>query len=382
MIRRTLLATALATSLSFAAGAHAQAKWDLASAYPAFNFHSQNLAQFAKDVDSATQGALKITNHNGASLFKAPEIKRAVQGGQAQSGEFFMVSFQNEWPIFGADGLPFLASSYGEAFKLYQAQKPLLQKKLDQQGMVLLYAVAWPPQGIYTKKPVQSAADLKGMKWRVYSPTTARIGELVGAQPVTIQEAELSQALATGVIEGLITSSATGADNKLYENLKYYYNVQAWIPKNAVVANKRAFEALDKPTQQALMKGGRHGGRARLEGIAAGGCEVHRRAQGRRHAGGRTFGPAEGGPRQGRRDGAQGMGGQGRRRRPGHAGRLPRRQVIPFAATRRPPRAKGVGCAERVGGRGKFNAAPAPHASQARCRPGSRKGQHTSCANS
>ena len=254
MIRRTLLATALATSLSFAAGAHAQAKWDLASAYPAFNFHSQNLAQFAKDVDSATQGALKITNHNGASLFKAPEIKRAVQGGQAQSGEFFMVSFQNEWPIFGADGLPFLASSYGEAFKLYQAQKPLLQKKLDQQGMVLLYAVAWPPQGIYTKKPVQSAADLKGMKWRVYSPTTARIGELVGAQPVTIQEAELSQALATGVIEGLITSSATGADNKLYENLKYYYNVQAWIPKNAVVANKRAFEALDKPTQQALMK--------------------------------------------------------------------------------------------------------------------------------
>lgn len=254
MIRRTLLATALATSLSFAAGAHAQAKWDLASAYPAFNFHSQNLAQFAKDVDSATQGALKITNHNGASLFKAPEIKRAVQGGQAQSGEFFMVSFQNEWPIFGADGLPFLASSYGEAFKLYQAQKPLLQKKLDQQGMVLLYAVAWPPQGIYTKKPVQSAADLKGMKWRVYSPTTARIGELVGAQPATIQEAELSQALATGVIEGLITSSATGADNKLYENLKYYYNVQAWIPKNAVVANKRAFDALDKPTQQALMK--------------------------------------------------------------------------------------------------------------------------------
>lgn len=254
MIRRTLLATALATSLSFAAGAHAQAKWDLASAYPAFNFHSQNLTQFAKDVDSATQGALKITNHNGASLFKAPEIKRAVQGGQAQSGEFFMVSFQNEWPIFGADGLPFLASSYGEAFKLYQAQKPLLQKKLDQQGMVLLYAVAWPPQGIYTKKPVQSAADLKGMKWRVYSPTTARIGELVGAQPATIQEAELSQALATGVIEGLITSSATGADNKLYENLKYYYNVQAWIPKNAVVANKRAFDALDKPTQQALMK--------------------------------------------------------------------------------------------------------------------------------
>ena len=183
-----------------------------------------------------------------------PEIKRAVQGNQAQAGEFFMVSFQNEWPLFGLDGLPFLVSNYDEAWKLYQAQRPLLEKKLDQQGMVLLYAVAWPPQGIYTNKPIQSAADLKGLKWRVYSPTTARIGELIGAQPVTVQEAELSQALATGVVDGLITSSATGADNKLYENLKYYTNVQAWIPKNAVVANKRAFESLGPATQELSRK--------------------------------------------------------------------------------------------------------------------------------
>src|SRR5690606_31975973 len=161
---------------------------------------------------------------------------------------------QNEWQPFGVDGLPFLASNYDEAWKLYQAQKPALEKKLDQQGMVLLYAVAWPPQSIYSNKPINSGADLKGMKWRVYSPTTARIGELVGAQPVTIQEAELSQALATGVIEGLISSSATGADNKLYENLKYFTNVQAWIPKNAVVANKKAVDALSPASRDALFK--------------------------------------------------------------------------------------------------------------------------------
>ncbi|WP_368647675.1 TRAP transporter substrate-binding protein [Castellaniella ginsengisoli] len=252
MKRRTLFATALIAGLGLSFQAQAATQWDLASAYPTFNFHSQNLAQFSKDVEQATQGDLKITVHSGASLFKMPEIKRAVQGNQAQAGEFFMVSFQNEWPLFGLDGLPFLVSNYDEAWKLYQAQRPLLEKKLDQQGMVLLYAVAWPPQGIYTNKPIQSAADLKGLKWRVYSPTTARIGELIGAQPVTVQEAELSQALATGVVDGLITSSATGADNKLYENLKYYTNVQAWIPKNAVVANKRAFESLSPATQEAV----------------------------------------------------------------------------------------------------------------------------------
>ncbi len=255
MKRRILCATAaLAATVGFAGSALAQTKWDFATAYPAFNFHSKNNEQFVKDVDAATQGKLKITPHFGASLFKMPEIKRAVQTGNAQMGEFFLVSFQNESQIFGVDGLPFLVGSYDEAFKLYQAQKPALQKLLDKQGQVLLYSVAWPPQGIYTKKPIQSAADLKGMKWRVYSPTTARIGELVGAQPATIQEAELSQALATGVVEGLITSSATGADNKLFEHLKHYYNVQAWIPKNAVTVSKKAFNALPKAEQDAVLK--------------------------------------------------------------------------------------------------------------------------------
>jgi len=243
-------------SVAFAlsAGAQAQTAWDLPAAYPATNFHSVNLASFAADVDKATGGKLKITVHPGASLFKAPEIKRAVQGGQAQAGEVLLANFQNEWQVFGVDGIPFLATSYAESKKLYAAQKPILQKKLAEQGMVLLYAVAWPPQGLYSKKPVASAADLKGSKWRAYSPATSRIAELVGAQPVTVQAAELSQALATGVVENNMTSGATGVDSKLYEHLKFYYDVQAWLPKNAIIANKKAFDALDKATQDALMK--------------------------------------------------------------------------------------------------------------------------------
>ncbi len=191
-----------------------------------------------------------------ASLFKAPEIKRAVQGGQAQAGEILLANFQNEWQIFGADGLPFLADSYDEAMKLYKAQKPLLEKKLAADGMALLYAVPWPPQGIYVKKPINSGADLKGVKWRAYSPATARIAELVGAQPVTVQAAELSQAMATGVVESYMSSGSTGVDTKTYEHLKYWYDTQAWLPKNAVLVNKKAFDALDKPTQDALLKAG------------------------------------------------------------------------------------------------------------------------------
>ena len=250
LLPRLLAAAAL---LAFSA-AQAQTKWDLPAAYPATNFHSVNLQQFADEIDKATGGKLKITVHAGASLFKAPDIKRAVQTGQAQIGEILLVNFQNEWQIFGIDGIPFLADSYDEAVKLWRVQKPALEKKLAEQGMMVLYAVPWPPQGIYAKKPVNSAADLKGVKWRAYSPSTARIAELVGAQPVTVQAAELSQAMATGVVESYISSGSTGFDSKTFEHLKFWYDTQAWLPKNAVIVNRAAFNALDKPTQDAVMR--------------------------------------------------------------------------------------------------------------------------------
>lgn len=243
-----------AATIACALGASAQTKWDLATAYPATNFHTENISQFAADIDKATAGKLKVTVHANASLFKAPEIKRAVQGGQAQAGEILLVNYQNEWPLFGADGLPFLADSYDGAMKLYKAQKPLLEKKFAEQGMLLLYSVPWPPQGIYSKKPLAAAADLKGIKWRAYSPATSRIAELVGAQPVTVQAAEVSQAFATGVVESMMSSGSTGWDAKLHEHVKYWYDTQAWLPKNAVIVNKTAFDALDGPTKAAVQK--------------------------------------------------------------------------------------------------------------------------------
>ena len=263
----SLTAAAAAALLSLAVpAAIAQTKWDLPAGYPATNFHTVNLADFANDIDKATGGKLKITVHANGALFKAPEIKRAVQGGQAQAGEILLANFQNEWQLFGVDALPFLADSYDEAMKLYKVQKPFLEKKLAEQGMALLYAVPWPPQGIYVKKPINSGADLKGVKWRAYSPSTARIAELVGAQPVTVQAAELSQAMATGVVESYMSSGSTGFDTKTYEHIKYWYDTQAWLPKNGVIVNKAAFDALDAPTKAAVLKAAAD---AEVRGLAA-----------------------------------------------------------------------------------------------------------------
>ena len=248
------LAAAVAFGLALAPPAMAQTRWDLPTAYPASNFHTENIQRFASDVEKATGGKLRIQIHPNASLFTAPQIKRAVQGGQAQAGEILLVNFENEDPLYGIDGVPFLATSYAEAAKLYKAERKALEEKLGKQGMMLLFAVPWPPQGIFTNRTLASAADMKGLKWRAYSPATSKIAELVGAQPVTVQAAEVSQALATGVIDSYMSSGATGYDSKTYEHLKHFYDTQAWLPKNAVIVNRAAFSALDKATQAALVK--------------------------------------------------------------------------------------------------------------------------------
>ena len=254
MRRLSAAALAFAGALALSLPATAQTKWNVATAYPSDNYLTENIAQFAKDVATATGGKLNMTIHSIASLFKAPEIKRAAQTGQTQIGEIIFSLHENEDPMFGLDVLPFLATSYPEAKKLWAAQKAPIEKKLASQNLLLLFAVPWPPQGLYTKKDVASVEDLKGLKFRAYSAGTTRIAEMVGGQSVTVQAAELPQALATGVVNAVMTSPATGYDSKIWESLTHFYDMQAWIPKNMVFVNKAAFDALDKPTQEAMLK--------------------------------------------------------------------------------------------------------------------------------
>ena len=254
IVLRSFVLVAATVAVMVSQPASAQTKWNLPAAYPPDNPHSENLALFAKDVAAATDNKLQITVHAAASLFKAPEIKRAVQTGQAQIGEVLLSLHENEDPIYGIDVIPFLATSYPESMKLWQSSKAAIEKKLASQGLILLFAVPWAPQGIYAKKDLSSVEDMKGLKWRAYNFGTARIGELVGAQVVTVQAAELPQALATGVVNSFITSAATGYDSKAWESMTHFYDTQAWIPKNVTFVNKAAFDALDKPTQEALLK--------------------------------------------------------------------------------------------------------------------------------
>ena len=235
-------------------GAAAQTKWNLPGAYPPNNYHAENLNWFANEIKTATNGQLEITVHAGASLFKAPEIKRAVATGQAQMGEVLISIHENEDPIFGIDTIPFLTANFAQSRKLWDAAKGAIAKKLDSQGLMLLYSAPWPSQGLYAKKEINSIDDLKGLKMRAYNVGTTRIAEQAGAQAVTVQAAELPQALATGTVNAFITSGITGFDIKAWETVSHFYDLEAWQPKNVVFVNKAAFNGLPKEQQDAILK--------------------------------------------------------------------------------------------------------------------------------
>ena len=229
-------------------------KWDMALAYGAGNFHSANATEFAKNVSDNSGGKLTIVTHPGGSLFKGGEIFRAVRTGQAQIGERFMSALGKEDPLLEVDSQPFLATSYDDAMNLYQASKPEIVKGLDSKGLVFLYAVPWPAQGLYSKKEINSIADLKGLKFRAYNSATIRIAELTGMAPTKIEAAEISQAFSTGAVESMITSPTTGKNKKIWENgVKYFYDIAAWFPKNMVIVNKDAWNTLDSATQKLVM---------------------------------------------------------------------------------------------------------------------------------
>ena len=228
--------------------------WDMPLAYSASNYHSKNAAAFAEAVTERTGGELEVRTHPSGSLFKGGEIFGAIRRGLAPIGERLMSALGNEDAIFEIDAVPFLATSFDQARKLHEASKPAVEEILAKKGLKMLYAVPWPPQGLYANKPVEGVADMKGLKFRAYNAATSRLAELMGAVPTKIEAAELSQAFATGVAESMISSGSTGYDRKIWEHVKYWYDVQAWLPKNMVIVNVRAWKGLDDKTRAIVLE--------------------------------------------------------------------------------------------------------------------------------
>lgn len=249
MIRIAALA---ALAALVAAPVQAQTKWAFATPYPEGNFHTVNIKQFIQEIEQGSGGKLTIQLHANASLLPMPQIKRGVQSGQVQMGEILLSAYGNEDPFFAVDGTPFLADTWPLADKLMALTKEPIANRFASQGTRLLYMVNWPSQAFYSKNEIAKVDDLKGVRFRAYNAATARLAELMGATPVTVQQAEVPQAFATGIITAMITSAQTGVDTQAWDFAKYFYDVGGMRTRNAIFVNLRAWGALDEATRKVI----------------------------------------------------------------------------------------------------------------------------------
>ncbi len=249
---KTFTKLAGSAALLLAATTAQAEKWDMALAYSATNYHSEIAAEFAAAVTDATGGDLEIVTHPGGSLFGGSEIFGAVRKGLAPIGERLISALGNDNALFEVDSVPFLATGFADSKKLYEASKPALIEALEESRLHFLYSCPWPPQGFYSIKSANSLDDVAGMKFRAYNATTSKMAEGLGMLPTKIEAAELSQAFATGVAQSMISSGSTGYDRKLWEHVSHYYDVKAWLPRNMVIVNGKAWSRLSDDNKAAL----------------------------------------------------------------------------------------------------------------------------------
>lgn len=235
-----------------AGGAEAQPArpaWRLATGYRAESFHGRNLAQWIDELGAA---GLPVELHANNRLLPLAEIFAGVQARRIELGETILTGLVAQMPLAGADAVPFVVRGYADAQRLWLCQRPSMVAAFAERGLVALFAVPWPPQGLYAKTPITRLADLRGQRMRTYNSTTERFAELVGAQGVQVPMVQVGQALADGRIDCMITSAVTGVEGSVWRYLKHYYDINAWIPKNITFANAAALAELPEAQRAAL----------------------------------------------------------------------------------------------------------------------------------
>ncbi len=233
--------------------------WNANSVWPLKNHHTVGLMEFAKKVKERTHGKLEIIVQPGGALgFKGPELLKAVRDGLVPLSDMLMSGVAGDEPVFGVSTLPFLFRNYKDSQLLSRKiGRPYFDKAARKWNQLILYIAPWPFAGLWTKRPIKSVADMKGLKTRTYDKNGALVVKYTGGTPHALPFSEVYSALATGLVDSVITSTPTAVDAKFWEVLKYFQRLNIEQAVDMVNVNLDAFNKLDKETQKILIETGK-----------------------------------------------------------------------------------------------------------------------------
>lgn len=250
------LTLTLAAALALAAPlAHAQTKLDVSMPWGPTEFHVVNAQNFAKRVGEVTKGQVAMTVHPGGALgIKANESLRAVEDGTVAMAEY--AAFQNvgDLPLLGIESLPFLVDDYEQLKVMHSVARPAWEAALAKRGQKVLYVVPWPSQNFFTKKPIRTMDDLKGVRMRTYDRNTAEMVSKLGMVPQQMNNPDIVPVLASGRLDAVMTSGTTAAAQKYWEFLKHTYNTNHLWASNLMVVNLNTWNKLSPENRAAIEK--------------------------------------------------------------------------------------------------------------------------------
>lgn len=234
-------------------------KWILNSKYPDTNHIGETIISFADKVREATEGRVDIEPMlSGALGYAGPENLRIVRDGMVEMSDTLMSEVAGDEPLFGVTTLPFVYRNIDEYQLFTEISMPYYEKAAEEKwNQKILFSIPWPISGFWTQNEIRTLDDMKGLKMRTYDEMGARVLEAVGGTPYPLPFGELYSALATGVVDSVVTSTTTAVDAKFWEVLKYHSPVAVMAGLNVVAVNLDEFNKLDKETQDIIIQIGK-----------------------------------------------------------------------------------------------------------------------------
>ena len=233
------------------ARAQSATTWSAYSYTPAATLApARGLARISEGIEKASNGALKIRIHLGGSLpIGATDISNALSDNVVQLGDDGL--FHGNLPITGLLRLPMLMATPEEFDKAVAVLRPYFEQAYAAKNVVLLGQYYYPLQVAWSRKPLNSLADIKGQKMRVTSLEQSEFVRRLGGTPVTVSPSEVPSALDRGVVDGVFTASSGGG--KIWRDLlKYNYRIGPNFFDASIAVNKTALEKLSPAVQTQL----------------------------------------------------------------------------------------------------------------------------------
>lgn len=230
-------------------------KWDMANEYQETSIHGQAQKVFTDTAMEASGGTIEITNHFGGSIgYKSKEHFDAVGDGALPIANTSVGQVAGIEPMFLLSSLPFLVGSAEDAQLLWEVARPAYDEVFARNNQILLYASPWPPAGVWAKKTIDSKEALAGVKIRAWDASGTSTLINAGAAAIQMSWADVVPQLASGGIDGVLTSAEGGTNAKFWEHLSHFSALNYSMSLNMTHVNKDNWDALSDDQRAALLK--------------------------------------------------------------------------------------------------------------------------------